>query len=291
MLAKGVLPFEMDMRDQQSSENHPVIRTLYDHADEITTLQFHPFEPILASGSRDYTVKFFEYAKPSTKKAFRCIQEAEQIRALSFHPSGDWLLVATQHPTIRLYRVETSQSFISSNPKDQHKLPVTSMDWSPNGRIFATGSKDGQIKIWDGVSNKCIQTFIDAHSAQEICSVAFTRNSKYLLTSGKDSVVRLWELSAARCLISYTGAGSAGKQEKRAQAVFNHTEDFIFYPDEKTTTLCCWDARNAQRQNLLSLGHNGFVKTIVHSPIAPHFMSCSDDFRARFWCKKSPQTD
>ncbi len=48
-----------------------------------------------------------------------------------------------------------------------------------------------------------------------------------------------------------------GKQEKRTQALFNHTEDFILYPDEKTTTLCCWDARNAERQKLLSLGHNG----------------------------------
>jgi cleavage stimulation factor subunit 1 len=71
---------------QQTAENHPVIRTLYDHADEITTLAFHPFEPILASGSRDYTVKFFEYAKPSTKKAFKCIQEVEPVRCLSFHP-------------------------------------------------------------------------------------------------------------------------------------------------------------------------------------------------------------
>ena len=44
-------------QQQQNAENHPVIRTLYDHADEITTLAFHPFEPVLVSGSRDYTIK------------------------------------------------------------------------------------------------------------------------------------------------------------------------------------------------------------------------------------------
>lgn len=277
-----------DQSQQQTAENHPVIRTLYDHADEITTLAFHPFEPILASGSRDYTIKFFEYAKPSTKKAFKSIQEAEQIRAISFHPNGDWLLCATQHPTLRMYRVETSQCFVSSNPNDQHKLPVTSCEWAPNARIFATGSKDGSIKLWDGVSNKCINTFADAHAHQEVTSVAFTKNSKYLLSSGKDSVVRLWELSTARCLIAYTGAGSAGKQERRTQALFNHTEDYVFYPDEKTVTLCCWDARNAERQKLLALGHNGTVKCIVHSPTSPHFITCSEDYRARFWCKRSP---
>jgi cleavage stimulation factor subunit 1 len=250
-------------------------------------LAFHPFEPILVSGSRDYTIKFFEYAKPSTKKAFKTIQETEQVRCVSFHPNGDWLLVATQHPTIRLYKVDTLQCFVSCNPADQHKLPVTSMQWAPNARIFATGGKDGCIKLWDTVSNKCINTFVDAHSHTDVCSIEFSKNSKYLLSSGKDSVVRLWELSSARCLIAYTGAGVAGKQEKRTQAIFNHMEDYIFYPDEKTTTLCCWDARNAKRQDLLSLGHNGVVKCIVHSPVAPQFISCSDDFRARFWCKRN----
>lgn len=46
----------------------------------------------------------------------------------------------------------------------------------------------------------------------------------------------------------------SGKQEHRAQAVFNHTEDFIMFPDEATTSLCAWNARNASRQQLLSLG-------------------------------------
>jgi cleavage stimulation factor subunit 1 len=243
------------------------------------------------SGSRDYTIKFFEYAKPSTKKAFKSIQEAEQIRCVNFHPNGDWLLVSTQHPTLRLYRIETSQCFVSSNPSDQHIMPVTCVEWSPNARVFATSSKDGSIKLWDSVSNKCINTFADAHAHQEVCSVTFSKNSKYLLSSGKDSVVRLWELSTARCLIAYTGAGSAGKQEKRTQSMFNHTEDYILYPDEKTTTLCCWDARNAERQKLLSLGHNGVVKCIVHSPTMPQFISCSDDFRARFWSKRSNLID
>lgn len=54
----------------------------------------------------------------------------------------------------------------------------------------------------------------------------------------------------------------SGKQEHRAQAVFNHTEDYVMFPDEATTSLCVWNARNASRQNLLSLG--GF-KSILQS--------------------------
>ena len=69
--------------------------------------------------------------------------------------------------------------------------------------------------------------------------------------------------------------------------MFNQSEDYVMFPDEATTSLCCWDARNASRKQLLSLGHNGTVRHIVHSPNSPAFLTCSDDFRARFWYKRS----
>ena len=75
-------------------------------------------------------------------------------------------------------------------------------------------------------------------------------------------------------------------QEFPSQAVFNHTEDYVMFPDEMTTSLCCWDSRNASRKQLLSLGHNGAVRFICHSPTEAAFLTCSDDFRARFWFKR-----
>lgn len=45
-----------------------------------------------------------------------------------------------------------------------------------------------------------------------------------------------------------------GKQEHRTQALFNHTEEYVLFPDEASTSLCTWNARNASRQLLLSLG-------------------------------------
>lgn len=84
-----------------------------------------------------------------------------------------------------------------------------------------------------------------------------------------------------------TGAGLSGRQTHRTQGVFNHTEDYVLLPDERTVSLCCWDSRTAERKNLLSLGHNNIVRCIVHSPTNPGFMTCSDDFRARFWYRRT----
>lgn len=54
-------------------QGHPVIRTLYDHMEEVTCLEFHPKEPVLVSGSRDNTIKMFDISKASVKKAFKTI--------------------------------------------------------------------------------------------------------------------------------------------------------------------------------------------------------------------------
>lgn len=70
MLAKSA-PEEVD--PGRETQGHPVIRTLYDHMEEVTCLEFHPKEPILVSGSKDNTIKLFDISKASVKKAFKTI--------------------------------------------------------------------------------------------------------------------------------------------------------------------------------------------------------------------------
>jgi cleavage stimulation factor subunit 1 len=90
MLAKSA-PDGLD--PSGDSQGHPVIRTLYDHLEEVTCLEFHPREPILVSGSRDFTIKLFDYSKTSVKKAFRTITVSEievgtKLKHHSFHCAG-----------------------------------------------------------------------------------------------------------------------------------------------------------------------------------------------------------
>lgn len=160
------------------SGGHPVIRTLYDHLEEVTCLEFHPREPILVSGSRDFSIKLFDFSKASVKKAFRTITDSDQIRCLAFHPTGDYLVAGTNHPVVRLYDVNTAQCFVCSIPNHQHTSGITSIKYSPDAKTYASASKDGSIKLWDGVSNRCINTFVKAHDGYQVCSVAFTRNGK-----------------------------------------------------------------------------------------------------------------
>ncbi|XP_068700333.1 cleavage stimulation factor subunit 1-like isoform X2 [Montipora capricornis] len=280
MVAKNTMPQSQDQGVGTNLENHPVIRTLYDHMEEVTSVEFHPSALVLASGSKDCTVKLFDISKPSVKKAYRSIQEAEVVTSMSFHPTGDFILVGTEHPTIRLYDTITGQCFVASNPREYHTGPINMVKYSSAANLYASCSKDGSIKIWDGVSNKCIQTFPQAHNGAEVYSVRFSQNSKYIVSSGKDSLVFLWELSTGKALNMYTGATMSNY---RTQIVFNHTEDFMIVADESNNSIACWDTRTTEKLKTLGSGHNNHIRCLTHSSTGAAFVSCSDDFRARFW--------
>ncbi len=122
---------------EQGPGGHPVIRTLYDHTEEVTCLEFHPRETILASGSRDFTVKLFDYSKASAKKAARSLSDADPITSISFHPSGDFLAASTLGPIVHMYDVNTGQCFVNGYPREHHRGAVSCVKWSPDGRVNA----------------------------------------------------------------------------------------------------------------------------------------------------------
>lgn len=94
---------------------------------EVTCLEFHPKEAILASGSNDFTIKLFDYSKASAKKAFRTMTDAAPLTCMSFHPSGDFLVAGTATPILRLYDVNTSQCFISAIPSHHHGASINAV--------------------------------------------------------------------------------------------------------------------------------------------------------------------
>lgn len=102
------------------------------------------------------------------------------MRCLSFHPTGDFMVVGTDHEVIRIYDINTSQCFVSAIASQQHQSSVTAIKYSLTAKVYASGSADGSIKLWDAVSGRCINTFAQAHEGHEVCSVAFSRNGKVM---------------------------------------------------------------------------------------------------------------
>lgn len=280
----------------------PVTKTFYDHTQSINDLAFHPFLNILASASRDNSIKLFDYGG-SQKKSHQVLQDTHNVRSIVFHPSGECpstrlppvltliahvclfidILAGTDHTVLRLYDVNTGRAYVNPQSQTNHLGPVNQVAYSSDGKLYASVSKDGSLKIWDGSNSRCINTIPNAHSGLEVSSVQFSKNRKYILTGGKDCRARLWDIMMARPIVDiHYGATTNSQQRFRLQTRFSYNEDFIFVSDEPTNSVLVFDTRTKEMSQRL-VGHNNTVRWIAPSPADPYVLTCSDDYRGRFW--------
>jgi len=256
----------------------PVIRTFYDHADHVYDVDFHPSASVLASCSKDKTIKLFDYQQQS-KRAYRYLPVSHPVRSISFHPSGDFILAGTTQPMIRLYDVAKFTAYVNPDKEQHHSKAINQVRYCADGKAYVSCSADGNVKVWDTTTNKCVRTFTAAHTGAEVSSCSFSKNGKFVLSGGKDSTVRLWDVGTGKQVRQFNGI----RQTKiRTQTCFSHNEDFIYSGDEATNNVYVWDTLTGQTVQKLT-GHTSDIKWIAPSPVEYAVITCSSDFRARFW--------
>ncbi|KAF9971706.1 hypothetical protein BGZ73_005258 [Actinomortierella ambigua] len=278
---------------------HPVIRTLYDHTSPVTDLDFHPNGLVLAAAS-DTAVKLYDLSKPNVKRSFRYLQDTHNINAVSFHPSGDFLLVATEAETIKIYDVKTLQCF---SPKTfqqpplppggaasvdshvnigPHRAGINDIQYGHSGSVFLTGSKDGTIKIWDAVAGRVTRTIENAHGGQPVTTVQLSKSGRYILSGGLDSNRQLWDIGSGKLIHSFQGAA---QQTERQSTCFSWNEDIVFSTDEANQSIVLWDSRTAALLKRIPVegGPAARIRSLSASPSENGFVTGSQDFRVRYW--------
>ncbi|XP_074571222.1 cleavage stimulation factor subunit 50 isoform X2 [Curcuma longa] len=258
------------LTDARDGPVRPVIRTFYDHSQPINDLDFHPQNAILISGAKDNTIKFFDFSKTVARRAVRVIQDTHNVRSVSFHPSGEYLLAGTDHPIPHLYDINTFKCYLTANAHDlSNTAAINQVRYSSTGNMYVTASKDGSLGVWDGVTAQCIRPIVGAHGSMEATSASFTKDQRFILSCGKDSTVKLWEVGTGRLVKQYLGAVH---KQQRCQAVFSDTEEFVLSIDEPSNEVA-----------MLPSNHSGAPRWIDHSPTEAAFVTCGGDWSVRFW--------
>lgn len=116
------------------------------------------------------------------------------VSRAGFHPSGKWLVTTAQiheiqDPSIRLWNIapkEISQLKVG-------RSAVRRVAFCPDGRLLATASLDGEVRIWDAHSLKPVGMTLQ-HD-WEIFSVAFDASCSRVVTGAADGTARVWNLS------------------------------------------------------------------------------------------------
>jgi WD40 repeat protein len=221
--------------------------------------------------------------------------------ALAFSPDGKFLIAGMGFINskdtsiivhgISQYQVGTWKKIRFVTPKSD-PVSIKATAFSPDSSIFATGSYDHHIRVWDTNSGQLLHDFVDPDNF--IASVAFSADGKYLASGGKrpfvpeklvetdkplmehNSNVRVWSLKTAKVKFILDGYLTTVKALK-------------FTPDGKwlitggfDNNIKIWDAETGALLRTIP-GHSNPVVALAVTGDGKQLISGSTDSTARLW--------
>jgi autophagy-related protein 16-1 len=77
-----------------------------------------------------------------------------------------------------------------------HKGEINSVAWNHAGTIFATGSNDKNVTVWEGHTGALKGSLTGA--VQSVMCVRFSGNDELLLGASNDNATRVWSVNSTR---------------------------------------------------------------------------------------------
>jgi WD40 repeat protein/uncharacterized caspase-like protein len=176
--------------------------------------------------------------------------------------------------SVRFKTVSTLQQSLNTtqevNRLEGHGEKVNSVSFSPDGKLLASASDDGTLKIW---SSKGVLLHSLTNN-ERVTWLTFSPNSKIIAAASADKTIRLWRIDG-----------------KLIQTLYGHRNwvtSISFSPDGKTIasasrdrTVKIWSLDGTLLETLT--GHNGWVNNVSFSPDGKTIASASEDNNIKIW--------
>ncbi|XP_027942733.1 WD40 repeat-containing protein HOS15-like isoform X2 [Vigna unguiculata] len=243
----GPEPMEISQSPMSSPNDTPCddVKILKGHSSEVFACAWNPSAPLLASGSGDSTARIWKIADGPCDSGV----ENEPVN-----------VVVLQH-----FKESTNEK-----SKD-----VTTLDWNGDGTLLATGSYDGQARIWsrDGELNSTL----NKHKGP-IFSLKWNKKGDYLLSGSVDKTAIVWNIKT-------------GEWKQLFEFHTGPTLD-VDWRNNVTFATCSTDKMihvckiGENRPIKTFSGHQDEVNAIKWDPTGSLLASCSDDHTAKIWSLK-----
>jgi WD repeat and SOF domain-containing protein 1 len=165
-------------------------------ADSIYTVKYSPVEvDLLASSSSDCNIVLYDVRNRSPLKK---IVLNMTTNAICWNPmeAFNFTIANEDH---NCYTFDKRKLDHILNVHEDHVAAVMTLDYSPTGREFCTGSYDRSIRIFDANEGHSREIY-HSKRMQRIFSVSCSADNKYLLSGSDDTNIRIWKLQASERL-------------------------------------------------------------------------------------------
>jgi WD40 repeat protein len=253
-----------------------ILREFVGHTDSIWSVAFSPDGRIIASGSRDKTIKLWRVADGNILATLlptrnETDQRVPGVLKVIFSPDGN-LLASGTVDSIQLWDVQTAKNIYTIHTYGAY------IAFSPDGK-YILGTDDTALILWSILSGKeIIRITIDDH---QYCNPIFTPDSRNVAVCLRDKTIRFFDIQSQQEVrkipysIALTNDGSVLVSGNGSAGNFWENAD----PDPY---LYVWNAENGQ---LISKhqAHNGAIVSLSVSPNQRWLASGSVDRTIKVW--------
>lgn len=177
------------IRDLRAQKN---VKTLTGENSAILGIAFSPDGKLFAIANEWDSVRVF--ASNSGKLIKRISQKGFGGPVVNVAISHDEQLIAggCADGIIKIWRLKEMGAETLKPDSNHDFIQNCGLAFSPNGRILASGGRNGDITLWSVKTAKVLRGL--AGDGTLIAPIAFSPNGKYLACGGSDNATRIWNV-------------------------------------------------------------------------------------------------
>jgi WD40 repeat protein len=168
------------------------------HRDRVMALDFSTEGMLLATGSRDRSVKVWDALRAQELATVR--EDFGFVPSVAFHDDlvafGDWYgsMWLWNYRTRELDRLGHFGRAIYGVAFSVDGRHVASVTFHPYLPLLASASEDRTIRLWNLATRSHERTFLG--HAQSVNDLAFSSNGQWLVSASADETFKVWRIGA-----------------------------------------------------------------------------------------------